>query len=89
MRKIYFKSFMLLSILGLTAMSCTLISSAGFTSKGLPTPQVPDSLISTTANSAVNLDHSPWTKLLQKHVDTKGGVNYKGFKKTERNWTST
>ena len=80
MKKIFFKSIALLSLLALTATSCTLISSAGFTSKGLPTPEVPEKLTSTTANSSVNLDHSSWTKLLQKHVDANGDVNYKAFK---------
>lgn len=80
MRKIYLKSLTLLSLFVLTATSCTLISSAGFTSKGLPTTQVPEKLTSTTANSTVNLDHSGWTKLLEKHVDAHGNVNYKAFK---------
>ena len=40
-------------------------------------------LTSTTANSAVNIDHSQWDKLLKKYVDNEGMVNYKGFKKDE------
>ncbi len=80
MKKIFFKSIALLSLLVLTVTSCTLISSAGFTSKGLPTSEVPEKLTSTTANSSVNLDHSGWTKLLQKHMDSNGDVNYKAFK---------
>ena len=60
--------------------SCSLLSSAGLTSKGLPTAEAPDDLTSSTANSAVNVDHSTWDKLLKKHVDNKGLVNYKGFK---------
>lgn len=63
-----------------SAQACTLLSAAGFTSKGLPTTQVEGELTSTTANSSVNIDHSAWTALLQKHVDDKGDVDYKGFK---------
>ena len=84
MRKTYVKSVLLFSLFALVATSCTLISSAGFTSKGLPTPEVPKNLISTIGNSSVNLDHSGWTKLLQKHVDTNGDVNYKAFKNDQK-----
>lgn len=38
-------------------------------------------LISTTANSAVNIDHSQWDKLLKKYVNKEGFVDYAGFKK--------
>lgn len=60
--------------------SCNLISSAGFNSKGLPTPDVNDE-ISAEVESAVQLDHSTWNSLLQKHVAKDGMVDYKGFRK--------
>ncbi|MCM4155549.1 DUF547 domain-containing protein [Gramella sp. AN32] len=61
--------------------SCNLISSAGLSSKGLPTSEAPEDLTSTTANSAVNVDHSTWDALLKKHVSANGMVDYKGFQK--------
>lgn len=60
--------------------SCNLLSAAGISSQGQPTKKVKTELTSTTANSAVNVDHSQWDKLLKKHVDVKGLVDYKGFK---------
>lgn len=59
---------------------CTLLSAAGLSSKGLSAKEAPRELTSTTANSSINLDHSGWTKLLQKYVDSNGDVNYKAFK---------
>jgi len=61
--------------------SCNLISSAGLSSKGLPTNEAPEALPSTTANSEVNVDHSEWNTLLKKHVSKEGLVDYKGFMK--------
>ncbi|MBG44783.1 MAG: hypothetical protein CL530_12525 [Aequorivita sp.] len=63
--------------------SCNLLSAAGVSSQGQPTKEVQSDLTSTTANSAVNIDHSQWDKLLKKYVNSKGMVNYKGFKKDE------
>jgi hypothetical protein len=63
--------------------SCSLLTAAGITSQGQPTKQVDGDLTSTTANSAVNVDHSDWDKLLKKYVNDKGFVDYKGFKKDE------
>ncbi|MGB8704173.1 MAG: DUF547 domain-containing protein [Gillisia sp.] len=60
---------------------CNLLSSAGFNNKGLSVKEAPKNLTSTTANSAVHLDHSAWTKLLQKYVDAKGFVDYRRFMK--------
>lgn len=68
----------------LSVQSCTFISSAGFSSKGLPAKEVPRNLTSTTARSAVNLDHSRWDKLLKKHVDSNGNVDYKAFQKDKK-----
>lgn len=76
------KSFIRLSIVFLailTIQSCNLLSAAGVTSQGQPTKNVEGELTSTTANSSVNVDHSAWTELLQKHVDENGMVDYKGF----------
>ncbi|APG60546.1 DUF547 domain-containing protein [Christiangramia salexigens] len=61
--------------------SCNLISSAGFNSKGLPTPDVRTADASVNIESTVKLDHSLWDELLQKHVKSNGLVDYKGFKK--------
>ncbi|CAN5306918.1 DUF547 domain-containing protein [soil metagenome] len=76
------KSFAALMLGGIlfSSQSCTLLSSAGLTSKGLPATEVEGDLTSTTANSSVNIDHSAWTALLQKHVSSNGNVDYKGFK---------
>ena len=60
--------------------SCALFSAAGFSSKGLPHTNVKGELISTISNTSTNIDHSTWHNLLQKYVDEKGMVNYKGFK---------
>ena len=59
--------------------SCALLGAAGISSQGQPIVKVEGQLESTTANSAVNVDHSKWDVLLKKHVDNKGFVNYKGF----------
>ncbi len=76
------KSFATIILGGIlfSSQSCTLLSSAGLTSKGLPATEVEGDLTSTTANSSVNIDHSAWTALLQKHVSSNGNVDYKGFK---------
>ena len=63
--------------------SCSLFTAAGITSQGQPTKEVDGKLTSTTANSAVNIDHSAWDKLLKKYVNDKGFVDYKGFKTDE------
>ena len=58
--------------------SCNLISSAGLNSKGLPTPDASEKI---SSDSEQKLDHSTWDKLLKKHVQENGMVDYKGFKK--------
>jgi len=63
----------------LSLQSCNLTTAAGITSNGQPTKQVEGDLTSTTANSDINVDHSAWDKLLKKHVDANGMVDYKGF----------
>ncbi len=60
--------------------SCNLISSAGFNSKGLPTPSVNDEARNIAKNEAVKVDHSLWNELLQQYVQEDGMVDYKGFK---------
>ncbi|MEM7085042.1 MAG: DUF547 domain-containing protein [Bacteroidota bacterium] len=62
-----------------TFQSCALFSAAGISSQGQPVKKVQSPLRSTTNGSAVNLDHSQWDKLLKKHVNNNGLVNYKGF----------
>jgi len=78
------KYFTLLSITAFTLQSCNLLSAAGVSSQGQPTKKVEGKLTSTTANSVVNVNHAQWTKLLQKHVDGEGLVDYKGFQKDEK-----
>jgi hypothetical protein len=64
-----------------------------FSSKGLPVKSVPESdEVNTNATleeeevtrpkvtSKADLDHSEWNKLLKKHVQENGDVDYKGFK---------
>jgi len=60
--------------------SCALFSAAGLSSQGQPIKKVNSPLKSTTANSAVNLDHSQWDILLKKYVGKDGLVDYVGFK---------
>ena len=62
---------------------CSLFTAAGITSQGQPTKSVSGELTSTTANSAINVDHNEWDKLLKKYVNEKGFVDYKGLKKDE------
>lgn len=76
----YFLKFSIVTFLSINLSSCNLLSSAGVTSAGQPTKEVDGELSSTTANSAINVDHSDWDKLLKQHVNDKGFVNYKGFK---------
>jgi len=78
------KYIVLVCVTALTLQSCSLLSAAGITSQGQPTKEVEGTLTSTTANSAVNVDHSQWTQLLQKHVGPKGMVDYKAFQKDEK-----
>jgi Protein of unknown function, DUF547 len=80
----FFKYLILLAIVTLPFQSCNLLSAAGVNSQGQPTKEVEGNLSSTTANSAVNVDHSQWTELLQKHVDKNGMVDYKGFQEDEK-----
>ncbi|MDX1463911.1 MAG: DUF547 domain-containing protein [Marinirhabdus sp.] len=75
----YLKYSLLLAAFTFTIQSCNLLSAAGVSSQGQPTKEVEGNLTSTTANSAVNVDHSAWTSLLKKHVDNDGMVDYKGF----------
>lgn len=78
------KYFALLIAIAFTLQSCNLLSAAGVTSQGQPTKKVEGTLTSTTSNSEVNVDHSQWTTLLQKHVNKKGLVDYKGIQKDEK-----
>ena len=64
--------------------SCTLLSAAGLNDKGLSNKEVSEEITSTTANSEVNVDHSAWDKLLKKHVDSDGLVDYKGFQQDRK-----
>ena len=75
-----FIKYTLVSFLAFNLSSCNLLSAAGITSQGQPTKEVDGNLSGTTDNSAVNIDHSQWDKLLKKYVDANGFVDYKGFK---------
>jgi len=88
MKKSIIISLLVLSVVLLITNGCGLLTAAGISSGGLPTPEVPEKLTSTTANSSVNLDHSAWTTLLKKHVDNQGNVDYKGFKNDRAALTS-
>ncbi|AFL80186.1 Protein of unknown function, DUF547 [Aequorivita sublithincola DSM 14238] len=70
-------------LVAFSTQSCNLLSAAGVSSQGQPTKEVKMELTSTTANSAVNVDHSEWNSLLKKHVNSEGLVDYKGFKKDQ------
>ncbi len=73
-------NFITFILLLFTLQSCNLLSAAGISSQGQPTKSVENNLTSTTANSVVNVDHSQWDKLLKKHVNSQGLVDYKAFK---------
>jgi len=70
-----------IAVLGITIQSCAVLAAGGIVSHGQPTVEVTQPLTSTTANSAVNVDHSQWDSLLKKYVDSNGLVDYKGFEK--------
>ncbi|MGJ8590960.1 MAG: DUF547 domain-containing protein [Aquaticitalea sp.] len=75
-----FIKFAFLFYMSFHLLSCNLLTAAGITSQGQPTKEVSEDLTSTTANSAINIDHSDWSQLLKKHVNSNGFVDYKGFK---------
>lgn len=77
------KSFTTIILAVFLLQSCNLLSAAGVSSQGQPTKNTPSELTSTTGNSAVNVDHSSWDKLLKKYVNNEGLVDYKGFKNEE------
>ena len=78
-----FLRLLAISAFAISLQSCATLAAGGITSQGQPTKKVEGTLTSTTANSSVNVDHSAWDKLLKKHVDTKGMVDYKGFTKDQ------
>ena len=56
-----------------------LLSMAGLNGKGLPTKKVNGDLGHAPAISAISIDHSQWSALLEKFVTDDGKVDYKGF----------
>jgi len=78
-----FLRLLAISAFAMMLQSCATLAAGGITSQGQPTKKVEGTLTSTTANSRVNVDHSAWDKLLKKHVDVKGMVDYKGFAKDQ------
>ncbi len=79
MKKSIFISLLLISFVAIIVDGCGLLSAAGLANKGLPVIKVPENLVSTIENSEVNLNHSDWSDLLIKHVDSQGKVDYNGF----------
>jgi len=80
--KIHFKLIKIFNIGTLFLATLILYSCSLFSAGHIqPIKEVTTELISTTLNSTVNLDHSQWDKLLKKHVNEEGFVNYAGFKK--------
>ena len=69
--------FFAILISGVMFASCNLISSAGFNSKGLPTP---DASKESSSDQEVEIDHGVWNSLLQKHVSESGMADYTAFK---------
>ncbi|MBJ7880804.1 DUF547 domain-containing protein [Gelidibacter salicanalis] len=78
--KSYIK-FTLLTLMALQMSGCNLTAALGNGSHGQPVIEVGDKLISTTANSMINIDHTEWDTLLKKYVNEEGFVDYKGFLK--------
>lgn len=66
-------------ILICTLYSCNLFSSVGFGSNG-PIKKV-ESGETTYINSPEIIDHSEWDRLLKKHVNVEGDVDYRNFQK--------
>lgn len=73
--------FIIVVLIALPFQSCNLLSAAGIGSHGQPIKKATDSLTETTAKTSETIDHSLWNKLLKKHVNADGLVNYIGFKK--------
>lgn len=69
-----------ITAVALSFQSCALLGAAGLSSQGQPIVKVEGELVSTTANSAVNVDHRQWDALLKKHVNDAGFVDYEAFK---------
>lgn len=69
----------LLLFLSLSLQSCNLFSSWGVGSQGQPTKEVEGEFDSLPESTPVTIDYSDWDKLLKKHVNEQGLVDYKGF----------
>src|SRR5690606_27651569 len=61
--------------------SCNLFSAEVMGKNAQPIKEVETKFIPNTSSFTVNIDHSEWDKLLKKHVDKKGFVDYSAFKK--------
>jgi len=59
--------------------NCSLLTAAGLSSQGQPTKKVEGDLASPNTNSPVTVNHGQWDKLLKKHVNSRGFVDYKAF----------
>lgn len=71
-------NIILIVLLSFSLQSCGLLSAAGLSKQGLSAKKV-ENLSQANSKSAVSLDHSKWTALLKKHVNSDGFVDYKGF----------
>lgn len=65
----------------ITLYSCNLFSAVGMGSHGQPIKKVEIKGMNSEVISEEIIDHSEWDRLLKKHVNAKGLVDYKGFKK--------
>lgn len=62
-----------------TLYSCNLFSSSGIGNNGQPIKMVEPQGMTILNSSQEVIDHSQWDKLLKKHVNSEGLVDYKGF----------
>lgn len=68
------KKLLVLSLISILCLSC-------FSAKGLSAKKVNDDSLAKNPETAMKLNFQPWTRLLKKHVDNQGFVDYKGFQK--------
>ena len=78
--------FILITMVAISFQGCNLFSAAGLSSQGQPTKEVSGELEDIVVSQEV-VDHSEWDKLLKKHVDKNGMVDYKGFAKDKSKLT--
>ena len=72
--------FTFLMVLAFDLICCNLTIAAGIGNQGQTFKEVGVKLTPIISKSDINVDHSDWDKLLKKHVNKEGFVDYKGFK---------